>query len=89
MRGNSEETLSRIELGVEKKLYTMKLLGPRVEILEGTFGGGIFEVSKSALEVSSTSKSQKNGQTETSVLLAAHVAEPGEVGEADTILKLW
>ena len=30
-------------MGVEEKLYTMKFFGPRVERLEGTFGGGIFE----------------------------------------------
>ena len=42
-RGNSGESLSRIELGVDNKLYTMKFFGPRVEKLEGTFGGGIFE----------------------------------------------
>jgi hypothetical protein len=44
-------------------------------------------VSKSTLEASPSSKLQKNGQTETSVLLAAHVAEPGEVGEAHIMLE--
>jgi hypothetical protein len=34
-------------------------------------------------------KLQKNGQTETGVLLTTHIGEPGEVCEAHIILELW